>query len=964
MAGMSQVSDFEIEMSILRKWDVLRKTDDPKWRWFRQHKTERWEHRLACILAWSDSCQQNPWMDLIIKEAQRLDHGNGYKMLNVIGSQNCLEEDEKVRMFDGSVKPIKDIMVGDSVLGPDGRERRVLERFEGSAPLYEIMPKVGRSWKCTGNHKLVLDHHGKRGRKQKRFREIIKPTVEEYLDFSDYKKKRCGQITGEANDEGLGFPIDPRLYGLWLGDGNRDQPVITVANNEQEVLNYMFSCHDNISRVSPQTNAAAYRFKDHPVFRRIVRRSTKTGEKRILREAFRMTKFNRRLLLAGLIDSDGHLSKNCQYIFTQRREGLALDVMELAQGLGFRCSITKRWNTCSNAKDPAKKHPYYQVAICGDIDIIPTLRKKRRKGPAEHNRRKHGRTGINVRPCGEGKYVGITVSDDHLFCLDDYTITNNSSKSFSMSRLMMQLFIEDPNYTGVYVASPYKEATTIGIWGYMKEAFRECAPHMGWDADRYLKDSKGLINIKDGDRAGFVRIVAVDDVGMLQGKKPRSADRGGLHLLIEESGTFKKNPGAAVWDVLQNLMGQERFNAWSTCNFKDIFGLDGMLCKPMGKDYGDLDIDKDQSWDSVRNGFTLRLDGERSPNVLANQKRKKFKYIVGQEDIDAMIAAGHGPKSPKYMEQIRSFPLTGMSQFTVTTLTKLQAGRVFNDEIYRAITPTRWAFADPGLGGDEYCLATAGIKTTNAGKHVIVPEHFEYISIEADKFFTADDVIFADRFNSRHEFKVGDKMTPEIQGALKVAEKLSSYGIASTNFGYDASMRASVQRAHDMFIGHRSLSMDYIGPAEDLQMPSGIGSARDLYSNFITYLWFLAADMCENGIIREGDPWQKGFSQLSSRLWEWSGSRRKMESKDTYKQRNSNESPNEADALVGLLYLIYKRSGIFHRGTASPQGTTVLDALSQRLSKVGTSKRLLGLSESRTIARGGGPPQPLISKHR
>lgn len=540
--------------------------------------------------------------------------------------------------------------------------------------------------------------------------------------------------------------------------------------------------------------------------------------------------------------------------------------------------------------------------------------------------------------------------------------SQNSSKSFTMSRLMMQLFIEDPDYTGVYVASPYKEATTIGIWGYFKEAFREAAPHMGWKADAYLRDSKGLINIQDGDRAGFIRIVAVDDVGMLQGKKPRSAERGGLHLLIEESGTFKKNPATAVWEVLQNLMGQDRFKAWSTCNFKDIFGLDGLLCKPMGKDYGDLDVDRDQAWDSVRSGFTLRLDGERSPNI--GQPGKPFKYIVGQKDIDEMINAGHGPKSPKYMEQIRSFPLTGMSQFTVTTLTKLQAGRVFNEELYTPAPTTRWAFADPGMGGDDYILATAETRTMDSGKVVLIPMGFEFIPIERDKFFDAREILFADRFNPGHEYRIGDAMPVEAQGALLVANRLSELGIPPMHFGYDASMRGSVQRAHDLFIGPQSLSMDYIGPAEDMEMPSGIGNAKDLYANFITYLWFLAADMCESGLLREGDPWHKGFMQLSSRLWEHSGSRRKMETKDDYKARNSNESPNEADAMVGLLYLFYKRAGVFHKERVTPEGSSVIDWLENQIGKSNKSTRYIGFSEQRTISRGQSPRKPLISKHR
>jgi intein/homing endonuclease len=47
---------------------------------------------------------------------------------------------------------------------------------------------------------------------------------------------------------------------------------------------------------------------------------------------------NRLKLLAGLIDSDGHLIKNGGYEFTQKNEKLMDDVIYLARSLGFSCN--------------------------------------------------------------------------------------------------------------------------------------------------------------------------------------------------------------------------------------------------------------------------------------------------------------------------------------------------------------------------------------------------------------------------------------------------------------------------------------------------------------------------------------------------------------------------------------------------------------------------------------------------
>lgn len=537
---------------------------------------------------------------------------------------------------------------------------------------------------------------------------------------------------------------------------------------------------------------------------------------------------------------------------------------------------------------------------------------------------------------------------ENLDLLDDYTLLNvigsqNSTKSNSAAAIMVQLLIEDPEYVGCFIASPYREATTLGIWGNVKENFRYVAPMMGWNADNCISDSKGTLTVNDGDRAGWVKVVSVDKVGMLQGKKPRSTQRGGLYLLIEESGVFDKTPAKAVWDVLQNLTGQPTFKGLSTCNFKSVFGLDGLLCQPIGKEYDQLDPDEDHEWDSVLNGRTIRLDGHKSPNI--GHTTKPFPFIVGQPDIDRMIKAGNGPKSAKYLEQIRSFPVVGSSDFTVTNKTKLTAGGVYSapEEPYTHHNNPRpkWAFADPGLGGDPFKIAISEEKRVG-NKVVIRPVEMIVVPIDHDQRWTEKDIDLATTINPKHGFSIGQDFTEEMQGALRTAKILRDKDIPPTQFGFDGSMRASVQRAIDLFIGPDSLAMDYLGPAPDLLMPSGIGNAKDLYASFLTFIWFLAADMMENGFVRDGEVWEDGFKQMCSRLWEWAGKKKKMETKDDYKARNANESPDDADALIGNLYLLFWRSGHFQRERKTPEGTGGMEYLLQKAANSGYRSRRIG----------------------
>ena len=62
----------------------------------------------------------------------------------------------KVYMADGSVREIKDVSVGDLVVGDDGLPRRVLQKFNGYAQMYMVRQNKGDDYIVSGNQMLVL----------------------------------------------------------------------------------------------------------------------------------------------------------------------------------------------------------------------------------------------------------------------------------------------------------------------------------------------------------------------------------------------------------------------------------------------------------------------------------------------------------------------------------------------------------------------------------------------------------------------------------------------------------------------------------------------------------------------------------------------------------------------------------------------------------------------------------------
>ena len=76
----------------------------------------------------------------------------------------CLWSDTEVKMADGSIKKIKDIEIGDEVLGSDKqgnvRPVKVLKKFDqGIQPCYKWTFKSGQQVTCTDEHKFLTEEN-------------------------------------------------------------------------------------------------------------------------------------------------------------------------------------------------------------------------------------------------------------------------------------------------------------------------------------------------------------------------------------------------------------------------------------------------------------------------------------------------------------------------------------------------------------------------------------------------------------------------------------------------------------------------------------------------------------------------------------------------------------------------------------------------------------------------------------
>ena len=353
------------------------------------------------------------------------------------GVGKCLGKGTKVRMLDGSLKKVEDIVRGDLLLGSDSRHRTVLSTTKGVSQLYKVSQKNGISYICNGSHILSLKPEGK----DKDAPLFI--SVEDYLEKNKtWKKTHYGWKTGvEYNKRDL--PIDPYWVGLWLGDGTSQKPAITVGSKDLETKEWLMKWAKEEKlfvreETKETTDAITLNFSSrigsgygYNFVKEYLRDMDILGNKHIPNLYKINSRENRLQLLAGLIDSDGYKCKSGSLQFFNTNERLAKDVAELGRSLGFKVFESSSIKTL-------KLYDYsvrcYTITFGGNLSEIPT-KIKRKEG--HDNPQKVGvKCSIEVEPFEYGSYYGFAIDGDSQFLLEDYTVTHNSAFPIHLGGLL------------------------------------------------------------------------------------------------------------------------------------------------------------------------------------------------------------------------------------------------------------------------------------------------------------------------------------------------------------------------------------------------------------------------------------------------------------------------------------------------------------------------------------------------
>ena len=354
------------------------------------------------------------------------------------GTDKCLARGTRVLMHDGSSRAVEDVRTGDLLLGPDAEPRRVLETTQGVGPLRRIVPTKGAEWVCNDKHILTVALHEKRGYHDAPVTDFVPHKWgSRHVPSNKYAMQvRAPEIQFPRRD----VPIEPYLLGLWLGDGTRGKSEIT--NIEPEIHAYCESvatkygveykrqwstndCPKAVfsGRPGQKGQPGQYHRGNPQPLLAVFNSCVIDGEKRIPRDYLANTADARLELLAGLIDTDGHLDRCGILNISTKWAGLRDDLLFLARSLGFAAYSHLATTTI---KSIGFSGQYHVITISGHIDRVP-VKVPRKKAAPRKQVKDVLRTGFRVEDAGIGEFFGFELEGDGRFLLDDFTITHNSS---------------------------------------------------------------------------------------------------------------------------------------------------------------------------------------------------------------------------------------------------------------------------------------------------------------------------------------------------------------------------------------------------------------------------------------------------------------------------------------------------------------------------------------------------------
>lgn len=457
----------------------------------------------------------------------------------------------------------------------------------------------------------------------------------------------------------------------------------------------------------------------------------------------------------------------------------------------------------------------------------------------------------------------------------------SASKTFTASIWFLLDWIAFTNQSALILTSATMPSMNARIWADFKMLWTKSRIDLSSIAQ--IIDSKHVIRKGINDAKEAIHAIAAESDNSQT--KVQGLHTARNRLIIDEADNPYSN---AIWNALTNLGTSGHFKCVALANPDDKNSEFGFHCEPVGG-WDSINPEVDFEWESKMGWHCLRLDGLRSPNILAGYNKYPFLLSVNSV-VDTRD--NKGVNSREWWTYIRAwYPPDSLISviFSSGIIDKCNKPHIWYT------TKTAIAACDPAFeGGDNcvLCLGFMGRQGENPLKTVI--ECNEFIRIKRKDmektlaFDYADQIvaILKDRGVEPKYFAID---TTGTQGPFAdiIEEKLGK-GIYRVLFNGGASDRKVT--------------------AEDT------GPAKERYKTYVTELWYVAREWCRLGLVYLKDAPRDLKIQLEARRYTLKGKDAKSgrevimaEPKTEMKSRGLG-SPDEGDAFCCLVALARKHA--------------------------------------------------------
>lgn len=293
------------------------------------------------------------------------------------GWGKCLGYDTPIIMYDGTIKKVQDIVVGDKLMGDDSTVRNVLSVCRGQENMYKIVQSIGDTFTCNESHILSLyitDH------KKITYNTTTENYTFEYFDSNTKKYNSAIFHTFQGVIDAMQYIPEQKIINISIKE------YLQLDINTQKKLKLY-----KVSIELPDKNV-----KENPY---IIGQKVANKKLDHIPDIYKYNSLQKRRDLLDGILSRSYPDTEKVYDITITGKTLLDDILYVTRSVGYNCYYEKELNNT------------YIIFIYKGINY----------------------TDFIISSIPEKDYYGFTIDGNHLFLLGDFTVTHNTITAINIA---------------------------------------------------------------------------------------------------------------------------------------------------------------------------------------------------------------------------------------------------------------------------------------------------------------------------------------------------------------------------------------------------------------------------------------------------------------------------------------------------------------------------------------------------